>query len=69
MVNKCRYCGKEWKRLNSSGFEICKCKKAQIEWEISMRIQEYQRCLNNAKKELSDLKDSVKSNQKGVELK
>lgn len=58
---KCKYCGKEIIETSSNGFEICKCLDAQKEWSICMIIQEHQRGLVSAQKELKELKDKFKN--------
>ena len=62
-MNKCRYCKKE---LNKSecGWEVCKCNHAQKEWTIQMNIQQIQKDLSEAKKTLSELRESSKENLK-----
>jgi len=57
-MNKCRYCGKEWVKTEFA-FEHLQTSKAQKEWSIQMKIQEYTRCLNEARKELKKLKEEI----------
>ncbi len=63
-MNKCRYCKKELTKTEF-GWNICECEKAQKEWSVQMRIQEYKRCLSIAQKELHQLKESAENNKNG----
>lgn len=55
-MNKCKYCKKELIKKEFS-WDICKCEKAQKDWSINMKIQEYKKCLSEAKRELNELRD------------
>lgn len=54
---KCIYCNKELPKIIEGSREICKCKKAKIEWNLRVRIQHLKKELSQLNKELSELKD------------
>ena len=54
-MNKCKYCKEELTK-SKIGWNICKCDKAQKEYSIQIKIQEYKKYLNELQKELSKLK-------------
>lgn len=62
-MNKCRYCKKEITKTEI-GWNICECEKAQIEWSIQIKIQEYKKYLNQLNKELHELRDDKKNIRK-----
>ena len=59
MVNKCYYCNKDLIKTETAWL-VCECEKAKKEWSIQMNIQGLQSSLLIAKKELSDLRESIK---------
>lgn len=62
-MNKCRYCKEQFKKCET-GWIVCKCEKAQKEWEISIKLQHYKKMVQELSKELSELKDSPTKKKK-----
>ena len=59
MEIKCKYCNKELPEIIDSGSEICKCKKSQIDWSLSLTIQNLNKQLSQVNKELSNLREDA----------
>lgn len=55
-MNNCRYC-KEILERSKTGWLVCKCDKAQKEWEICIEIQHHKKILQELSKRLFELKD------------
>ena len=67
-MNRCRYCKEPWIK-SESGWIVCKCENAQIEWKIYIEIQHHKKILQELSKKLSDLKDSALHSKQNKEVK